>query len=93
MQVLLKNYPKNIRLNFREYFVIRAINATSLFFKKKSFKIIQILGTPFLIIIILFGLVFDISFINFYKTRSNFITKDYSEDIYLRCFGLISDHG
>jgi len=76
MQVLLKNYPKNIRSNYREYFVIRAINAASLFFKNTPFKIIQILGNPFLTSIILFGLIFDISFINFYSARSKFIAKD-----------------
>jgi hypothetical protein len=36
MQVLLKNYPKNIRLDYREYFVIKAINAASLFFKNTT---------------------------------------------------------
>ena len=57
--------------------MIRAINTTSLFFKNKSFKIIQILGTPFLTSIILSGLIFDISFINFYKMRGTFITKGF----------------
>ncbi len=77
MQVLLKNYPKNIRSNYREYFVIRAINATSLFFKNTPFKTIQILGNPFLTSIILFGLIFDISFINFYLSRNEFIAKEF----------------
>ena len=77
MQVLLKNYPKNIRSNYREYFVIRAINATSLFFKNTPFKIIQILGNPFLTSIILFGLIFDINFINFYLSRNEFIAKEF----------------
>lgn len=77
MQVLLKNYPKNIRLNYREYFVIRAINTTSLFFKNTPFKIIQILGNPFLTSIILFGLIFDIGFINFYLSRNEFIAKEF----------------
>ena len=47
------------------------------FLKISLFKIIQILGSPFLTSIILFGLIFDISFINFYKMRSTFITKDF----------------